>query len=60
MTIQFAFCIRLKKCQKLVYVYKYRHTSYNQPNMSNCLPFEDVDRGRETQLEVGEKLNKIS
>ena len=31
----------------------------NLPNMSNFHPLEVVGRGSETQLQVGENLNKI-
>ena len=44
-------CLSVKICKFLV---------SNETNMNNFPPPEVVGRGRETQLQVGENLNKLN
>ena len=44
-------CLSIKICKYLC---------LNSTNMSNFHPLEVVDRGSETQLQVGEDLNKLT
>ena len=45
-------CLNIKICKYFC--------AQNQTNMSNFRPLEAVDCGSETQLKVGENLNKLT